>query len=393
MNKNLLLIITIILLIPISVFSKDIELNSQKYLIYDKTDDTILINKDNSQKTSIASLTKIASAIVILENNRDLNKTITITKEMLDTVHPEAHKLGLKEGDVLTINDLLYATLLDSSADAVNALAIYTSGSIENFVKLMNDKARKLKLKTTKFENPIGLDDENNYSSLDDVLKLMKYCLKNKKFKKIFEADTYVTTNKIEINDTVKTIGEKLKIDTSRITGNKTGYTGETGFAIAFSFISHEHIFYTILTNADTKNFNHVLDAINIINYIDKEYKNVELTNNNKLYKSIDIEGRKEKYDIYLKNYTTKLLPNDYKKYLKVEDNLPKTININDKIGMNLGSIKYYYKDKLIYQENIKLESNINNNLYNFIKKNIFILIIIVVIIGYSLYIARLFKK
>ena len=128
MNKNLLLIITIILLIPISVFSKDIELNSQKYLIYDKTDDTILINKDNSQKTSIASLTKIASAIVILENNRDLNKTITITKEMLDTVHPEAHKLGLKEGDVLTINDLLYATLLDSSADAVNALAIYTSG-------------------------------------------------------------------------------------------------------------------------------------------------------------------------------------------------------------------------------------------------------------------------
>ena len=147
------------------------------------------------------------------------------------------------------------------------------------------------------------------------------------------------------------------------------------------------------MTNADTKNFNHVIDAINIINYIDKEYKNVELTNNNKLYKSIDIEGRKEKYDIYLKNYTTKLLPNDYKKYLKVEDNLPKTININDKIGMNLGSIKYYYKDKLIYQENIKLESNINNNLYNFIKKNIFILIIIVVIIGYSLYIARLFKK
>lgn len=91
----------------------------------------------------------------------------------------------------VTYNDLLYGMFLASGADATRAISISISKSEEQFVELMNKKAQELNLKNTHFTNTVGLDDENHYSTLNDVAIILKGALKNKKFKEIFTTDSY----------------------------------------------------------------------------------------------------------------------------------------------------------------------------------------------------------
>lgn len=154
MKKIYSLIITLLILLPINVFSLDYpSINSKIVEVYDINDDKVLYEVDSNKQTSIASLTKIATTITAIENIKNLDEQVTITKEIMNTVSWDASKAGLKVGDKVTYKDLLYAAMLPSGADATNSIAILSSGSIDNYVVKMNELAKKLKLENTHFVN------------------------------------------------------------------------------------------------------------------------------------------------------------------------------------------------------------------------------------------------
>ena len=165
-----------IFILPLSIDALDYpEVNSQIVEIYDLNNKEVVYEIDSKKQTSIASLTKIVTTIVAIEEIDNLDEEVVITNDILKTVSWDASKAGLKAGDQLTYRDLLYASMLPSGADATNSIAILSSGSIDNFVQKMNDFAAKLKLSNTHFVNVTGLDEEGHYSTADYLNKSIQH--------------------------------------------------------------------------------------------------------------------------------------------------------------------------------------------------------------------------
>jgi len=150
-------------------------LSAEHAILLDANTGRVLLERDADARSLIASTTKIMTALVICEQCNVLDR-MAIPKE---AVGIEGSSMYLQEGEVLTIQDLLYGLMLRSGNDAATALAIYCGGTVEGFAQLMNDKAHKLGLSGTHFENPHGLDSPNHYSTARDMAVLAAYAMKN----------------------------------------------------------------------------------------------------------------------------------------------------------------------------------------------------------------------
>ena len=139
--KKLLKIFILFLIINVSVVkAEEFNITADNVILYNLNDNFVLYQQESEKSVNIASLTKIMTAIVAIENIDNLDEEIVITKEAFIGIS-EYSKMGLKVGNVVTYRDLLYGIMLPSGADAVNAMAINLSGSVDNFVVLMNNKA------------------------------------------------------------------------------------------------------------------------------------------------------------------------------------------------------------------------------------------------------------
>ena len=167
-----------------SVYAEEFDITGEYVTLYNMNEDMLIYSKNDTKKTSIASLTKIMTTLVAIENIDDLEKVITIKERDFDGTVGYS-KAGFSVGDKVTYLDLLYGIILPSGADAVNAIVNNTLG-YNSFIKKMNETAKKIGMNDTSFANPIGKDDENNYSTSSDIAKLLKYALKNETFKKVF---------------------------------------------------------------------------------------------------------------------------------------------------------------------------------------------------------------
>ena len=150
-------------------------ISAQKAMLLDAQTGRVLYEKEADSRSLIASTTKIMTALVICEQCNVLDR-MQIPKE---AVGIEGSSMYLKEGEVLTLQELLYGLMLSSGNDAATALAIYCGGTVEGFAQLMNDKAHRLGLTGTHFENPHGLDSPNHYSTARDLAILAAYAMKN----------------------------------------------------------------------------------------------------------------------------------------------------------------------------------------------------------------------
>lgn len=179
----------------------------------------VLYEKNADTQSLIASTTKIMTAVVVLEHC-DPESVYVIPAEATGI---EGSSLYLKEGEKLTIRELLYGLMLHSGNDAAVALALACSDSVPEFVSLMNLKAQELQLHDTHFENPSGLDGQQHYSSARDLAKLTKLALKNPAFREI------VSTKSICIGERRLTNHNKLLWSLDGAIGVKTGYTRAAG--------------------------------------------------------------------------------------------------------------------------------------------------------------------
>ena len=193
--------------------------SAQSAILIDAQTGRVLFEKVPDQQCLIASTTKIMTALIICEQCNVLDR-MRIPKE---AVGIEGSSVYLQEGEILTVQDLLYGLMLHSGNDAAVALAIYCGGTVEGFVQLMNDKAHRLKLTNTKFANPNGLDSPGHYSTASDMARLAAYAMENPIF-----AQT-VSTKTITVGQRSLRNHNKLLWSVEGAEGVKTGYTKAAG--------------------------------------------------------------------------------------------------------------------------------------------------------------------
>jgi len=188
-------------------------------IMLDAATGRVLYERRADERCLIASTTKIMTALVVCEQCNVLDR-MRIPKE---AVGIEGSSMYLREGEVLTVQELLYGLMLQSGNDAAVALAIYCGGTVEGFAQLMNDKARLLGLENTHFVNPNGLDAPEHYSTARDLAVLAAYAMENPVFRQT------VSTRSVRAGERYLTNHNKLLWRLEGANGVKTGYTRSAG--------------------------------------------------------------------------------------------------------------------------------------------------------------------
>lgn len=210
--------------------------NATSAALFDVNKTNIIYGKNIHERLAPASLTKVLTAVVALEEG-NLDDIITVTKEVKIT-ESGATLCGLKEGDTLTLNQALHALLIQSANDAANAIAIHLGGSLEGFAELMNQKAVELGATNSHFVNPHGLSDDDHYTTAYDLYLIFNKAIEYELFREIIHMDKYSTIyqdsvgNEKEMEFTTTNLflrGDYNSPDKVTVIGGKTGTTNAAG--------------------------------------------------------------------------------------------------------------------------------------------------------------------
>ena len=214
--------------------------SARKAYVLDAVSGRTLFEKDANRRSLIASTTKIMTALIICEQCNVLDR-MRIPKE---AVGIEGSSMYLKEGEILTLQELLYGLMLSSGNDAAVALAIYCGGTVEGFAQRMNDKAHILGMKDTHFVNPNGLDHPDHYSTARDLAVLAAYAMENPIFQKTVSART------VKVGKRVLKNHNKLLWQLSGAEGVKTGFTKAAGRILVSSVRRNDRRVIAVTINA-----------------------------------------------------------------------------------------------------------------------------------------------
>lgn len=227
-KRLIIVFITVLLIIPlglISVSAENVTVSAKSAILIDASTNEVLFSKNEHEKRGIASTTKILTSLIALESGEPQRKVVA-TKE---AVTVEGTSIGLKAGDTITINSLVYAMLLESGNDAANVTAYGIAGSISEFSAIMNSYAKKIGMKNSHFVNPSGLTNENHYSTAYDMALLTSVAIKNPIFLRITSTKTAVIDfGEPQISRKLSN-HNRLLDEYEGIFGVKTGYTRASG--------------------------------------------------------------------------------------------------------------------------------------------------------------------
>ena len=331
----------ILLLLFFPLTTKAFETSAKAGILMDMDSHRILYSKNIHYTQSVASISKIMTGILAVESGK-MDEIVTIGEEIY-----QAHGSGIyiKEGEKLTLRDLVYGLMLRSGNDAALAIATFVSGSKEKFVQLMNEKAKEIGMLETTFHNPHGLDDEEegNISSAYDMAILTSYASQNKEYLKIVGTKKYtLKTNK---NTYVWHNKNKLLTMYPYATGGKTGYTKKAK--------------RTLVTTASYKNLNLVAVTINDGNDFNDHKQLFEEAYENYQSYSILEKGNFPVYsDTYYTDYRFKIknkfsaaFTKEERKNLYLKIDLLKKRKIKE--GEKIGTVSVMLDDKIFHKENI----------------------------------------
>jgi D-alanyl-D-alanine carboxypeptidase (penicillin-binding protein 5/6) len=251
----------------------------------------VLWDKNSRQQRAIASTTKILSALVDLEISNPSEQVIISPRVM--TV--PGNKIGLRAGDVVTVNDLLYGMLLASGNDAAFALAEKIAGSEENFVSMMNQEAVKVGAVASHFANSYGLSPASiHYSTAYDLAIIANVAMSKEPFKKIVSSKSYVLALPGRQPIILKN-SNKLLWDYLGSTGIKTGFTNEAGYCLVASARKGKTALIAVILGDSTRlqSFN---DGMALLDYGFNNYEVKSIINKGKAYAKVKVKKGKKKF-------------------------------------------------------------------------------------------------
>jgi serine-type D-Ala-D-Ala carboxypeptidase (penicillin-binding protein 5/6) len=224
-------------------------LTARSVLAYDLNSGSMLYTQNFDEKLPVASLTKLVTALVVVDSGK-LNDEVEILESDTRVIGANA---GLVAGERLKISDLLKSTLISSHNDSTLAMSRYVGGTVDNFVRMMNIKARSLGMASTNFENPIGFDHHDHYSSAHDLQLVLEKFLENETLNEIvrtpeaeIKAMNMPYTHKL-------TTTNKLLLEDSSVIGVKTGYTTEAKGNLVVRSVRDRADVVTIVLGSDNR--------------------------------------------------------------------------------------------------------------------------------------------
>ena len=275
------------------------EIKSDYYYMVDLENHQVMLDEGSEEKIYPASMTKMMTLLVAIEHAPALDTTMVLGPEVFEGL-AEAHAsvAGFKQGEEVTVKDLLYGLFLPSGADAGQALALEAAGSEEGFVELMNQKAQELGMSGTHFVNTSGLHDPDHYTTLRDLEKLMRYALDNPVFREIFQTRHYTAHPSLHPQGLVwqSTLFSKIsttderKVNNDNIIGGKTGYTNPAGLCLASMAEKNGTEYLLITAHAPVSNTPyHILDADHIYDYFYENYQKYRVIASDQVLQKIEV--------------------------------------------------------------------------------------------------------
>lgn len=269
--------------------------NAKSAILIEATTGEILFEKNSHEKLAPASMTKIMSMLVIVES---IEKGIIKWDDII-TVSKNASDMGgsqilLETGEQMSVTDLFKGIAVASGNDAVVALAEAVAGTEDEFVNMMNNRAKELGLKDTNFKNPHGLDEANHYSSAYDMSIMAKELVKHKKvleYTGIYEDYLRKGTDR-----------EFWLVNTNKLTrfyngadGLKTGYTSEAGYCLTATAKKNNVRLIAVAMKEESSSTRNA-EISSMLDYGFAKIKTVDIASKNKVIKKIEIDKAKEKY-------------------------------------------------------------------------------------------------
>ena len=308
----------------------------------------VLYSKDADLKLPMASLTKIITAIVVIENNEDLDEIVTIPKEATGI---EGSTIYLKEGEHLTISELLYGLMLTSGNDAAVALAIATSGSVDEFIKLANEFCKNIGAENTNLVTPNGLHDDNHYTTAGDLAKITCYALNNPVFAEIVSTKSTTISNETKPNENrlIKN-KNKLLVQMEGATGVKTGYTKKAGRCFVGSAKRNGMQLVCVLLDCNPM----FEECWELLEKGFSEYSLVDLLEAYSYQDTVNVtNSNTSKVNVYSRNSFIYPLTLAEKSNIHIEKSLPETIKAPVSKNQEIGKIEIRLGNDLIFCEKI----------------------------------------
>ena len=349
------------------------KIHSSNVGVYNLEDMSLIYGKNIDERISIASITKVMTAIVAVENVEDVYDSVKVDYNQISKwLYEDLSIAGIYDGQELTYYDLIATMLIPSGADSAIFIASSIFKNYNEFINKMNEKASELGMNSTHFSNPVGYDDENNYSTIEDVAIMMKYALENNTLKDILTMKKYTTSdNKLTVYSTLDSLAIKYGVQIDKIIGGKTGTTQNAGRCLA-SFSDDEGVPLLVIVVGSPLYSNmpyNLIDTEYLYNIIQKEYsKRYIFVKGDKVFKIPTLYTTKKYVDIEVPEnvmvYTDKIEQKD----IKVQYEGISLIDSSIKIGEKLGKLSIKYKGKNIYESDVFLEENLKFSITKWIK-------------------------
>lgn len=340
------IVILVIFFLPINVafatnidtsdYNPDkIKTNSPSVILTDANTGKILYSKSAFEKRFPASTTKLMTAILTLENC-ELSDVATVSHNAIFSIPIGYSHASLKEGEKLTIEQLLNVLLIPSANDAAVVLAEHIAGSVENFSEMMNNRAKELGCVNTHFVNPNGIHDENHYSCAYDLAIIGRYAMKFEDIMRIAKVNQYTLpkTNKYDktdriFNSTNGLINKNSEYYNKYATGLKTGYTDKSGYCIVTTANQGDVELLAVVLGSESIDDRYE-DCNTLFDYCFENYSYKSLINSREIIENVKVSGatsETKSLNIIAKNNVTALVKND----LDIESVEPK-IEINENL-------------------------------------------------------------
>ena len=372
--RKIWIFIFLILFIPIRVYGEELNLaeNAKSAILIEASTGEVMYQKNANERLAPASMTKIMSLILIMENiengNLKWNDIVVVSKNASSM---GGSQIFLETNEMMTVEDLVKGICIASGNDATVSLAEKIAGTEKAFVKLMNDKAKSLGLRNTNFMNSTGLDAEGHYSSAHDMSVMARELVRHEKileFSSIYE--DYLRKNTAKKFWLVNT--NRLVKFYSYIDGLKTGYTGNAGYCLTATGMKNDMRLISVVMGEENTD-NRTTDTLAMLDYGFNMYSINKVVNKDKSLGNVRVNlGDIENVDIMLEEDITILNNNQKgKKNITYEINT-NNINAPVKKGDVVGKIDVYEEGRYLYSRDITVMNDIEKaNIFKVFIRNL----------------------
>lgn len=348
-----------------------LSLTAKSAVLIDAKTGIVIYDKDKDIKSYPASTTKILTALLAIENTNPTD-ILTHSHNAVFNIGPGSSHIGMRENEQITMEQALHGVLLASANEVCMAIAEHISGSVEEFVELMNEKAKEIGTKNTHFVNPHGFHDDNHYTTSYDMALIMKEAIKNEEFVNYISTTTYtIPVTNIVNEERILNNSNKLILKTSPYyyeycVGGKTGFTDEAGNTlVTYAKKDNMELICVVMQDDGTKVYD---DTKALFEYGFSSYEQKEI---------FDKESYKSKEEV-VQIFKNEEIPLG-EIYLSASDNvklnLPKNVDVSKiqkitdiqtpvvgpiNVGDKVGSLNFVYEDNVIYSIDLLSDNKID---------------------------------